>query len=202
MENKIKTSLPFLQNPKAREKSGGLLPANPAAGALSNAALPGIHQPRLWRRRPTRSLNSSRRDGAGREEGRQLGPGPETHWGAGATASSARSRPPLPAGGRGCGASAPGVPGPRPALPFAAPGEEKGGSGVRTPGWRRPRRLPPPLCARGLGAAGAAGGSCGARASPRALRAAGVRRAPPGSCCCGGRRWCCCCCCCGPGCRR
>lgn len=125
-------------------------------------------------------INSSPWDGTSREEGRQPGPGPKTHWGAAVTTSSASSPLPLPAGGWGCGARATGVPGPRLALPFASPGEEKGGSGVPMPGWRRPRGRPPPLCARAAGRWARRGCCCGARASPRARRAAGVRRAPPG----------------------
>nr|XP_020743397.1 uncharacterized protein LOC110133630 [Odocoileus virginianus texanus] len=45
----------LINNKQERRKSSRLLPANPEAGTLSNAALPGIHQPRLRRRRRRRS---------------------------------------------------------------------------------------------------------------------------------------------------
>ncbi|XP_043295266.1 uncharacterized protein LOC122422713 [Cervus canadensis] len=44
----------YLSGKQERRKSSRLLPANPEAGTLSNAALPGIHQPRLRRRRRRR----------------------------------------------------------------------------------------------------------------------------------------------------
>ncbi|XP_027459837.1 translation initiation factor IF-2-like [Zalophus californianus] len=119
------------------------------------------------------SINSSPWDGTSREEGRQLGPGPKTHWGAAVTTSSASSPLPLLAGGWGCGARATGVPGPRLALPSASPGEEKGGSRVPMPGWRRPRGRPPPLCAPAAGRCARRGGCCGARG-------AGLSRCAPG----------------------
>ena len=52
---KLKYLYLFYNAPKhERRKSSRLLPANPEAGTLSNAALPGIHQPRLRRRRRRR----------------------------------------------------------------------------------------------------------------------------------------------------
>lgn len=115
-----------------------------------------------------RSINSSRWDGASREEGRQRGPGQKTHWGAALTTSSASSRFLSPREGWGDGgwgetrARVTAVPGPHPALPFSPAGEEKEGSENRPPGWRRPRGQPPPLCARSRWGRGR--GCCGPRA--------------------------------------
>nr|CAI9701877.1 unnamed protein product [Rangifer tarandus platyrhynchus] len=143
-----------------------------------------------------RSINSSRWDGASREEGRQRGPGQKTHWGAALTTSSASSLFLSPREGWGGGetsARAPAVPGPRPALPFSPAGEEKEASENRTPGWRRPRGQPLPLCARSRWGRGR--GCCGPgalslcapgrpksdaplRAAPAAAAAAAAAAAP------------------------
>lgn len=84
VENEIKKkSLYLCYNPPTpaqpppkpeRRKSSQLLPANPEAGTLSNAALPSIHQHwlprRWWWWRGEASINSSQKDGASRERAR------------------------------------------------------------------------------------------------------------------------------------
>lgn len=64
---------------------------------------------------------------------------------------------------------------------FLALGRE-GGNGIRTPGWRRPRGRPPPLCARSPRAVGAAGRLLRDAGLSGRAGATGVGR-PPG---CGG----------------
>lgn len=101
--------------------------------------------------------------------------------GAAVATSSASSPLPLPAGVMGMQRKRHRCPRSSPGPAFLALGRE-GGNGIRTPGWRRPRGRPPPLCARSPRAVGAAGRLLrGAGLSGRA-GATGVGR-PPG---CGG----------------
>ncbi|XP_040139182.2 uncharacterized protein LOC120889129 [Ictidomys tridecemlineatus] len=128
------------------------------------------------------SINSSRRYGTNRQEGRERGPGPKTHSGVAGAASSEGNALPLSRRGGDGRARATAVPGPRPALPFS-PSGEKGGRG--------PERLDGKGHAGGrcLCAPRAAGAVGAAAASPCALGVTGVRCTPPGGCCGSG---CCC----------
>lgn len=115
-----------------------------------------------------RSINSSRWDGASREEGRQRGPGPKTHWGAALTTSSASSAssPRGRGGGMGVGGR-PELGSPlsqvltRPCHSRLPEKRRKGARIERLDGGGHAGQ-PPPLCARSRWGRGR--GCCGPRA--------------------------------------
>lgn len=167
---RAKKSLLFYNAPKQERRKSRLLPANPEGGDASamRHSLASISRG-FGRRRRRRSINSSRWDGASRGTA------------AGTRAEDAGSSPgrivleqPLPISprevgvGGGGGGGLLGRPelGPPlsqvPAWPCHSPCQKRRkGPETRTPGWRRPRGQPPPLCARSREAEGAAAAGAG-----------------------------------------
>ncbi|XP_051020355.1 uncharacterized protein LOC127205208 [Acomys russatus] len=126
----IKTGI-LINNKPERRKSSQFLPAKPEAQTLSNAALPGIHQPwlpRRWWRQRGRQQHQLLSEGSSKQREPVAATRDEDCTSVSASATSFKdSPPPVPAGRVGTGkARTTAVPGPCPAQPFSPSGEEGG----------------------------------------------------------------------------
>lgn len=191
VENKIRMLPPFYKTPEQEgRKSRRLLPANLEAGTLSNAALPGIRQPRFQPRRRRRQHQLLWVGWIQQSGGAAAGSRAEDALGS-SRGHIVREQPaslPRRRGGGECKARATSVPGPRSARPFS-PSGEKGGSGNSLPvkatraASAFVHREPPGRWARR-----ARRGGCRCRVarvpSPGARRDVGSQARPSCGCCC------------------